>query len=521
MPCSVSKIIYTNLMSDVGMTHLKTFEYEKIIRIAKSIAIELGYRNIVVWKLGKGFSNLKTSIEFKKESDRNEGTLQEFGSGSKKFDYKTLIIFYDVHRIYHDEELLLSFQNIMEMIANGDLAINAIGLSPQGFIPNEIERYTQMEIISLPTRKEIYTLAEKHFLDYGVFLSRSFLMKFSETLMGLIEDEIPQLINKIIVTCFRDNLLIDEKILVIAQEQKKQIIQKSGILEFVEHSVGIDDVGGLYNLKRWLRERKEIFDDTQKALKYGITPPKGILLFGMPGSGKSLVAKVTANYFNLPLLRVDMGLIYGQKSPEEAIGRMIAMADTISPCVLWIDELEKALSGSESGASNDVSIKILGILLTWMQERTKPVFIIATANDISMIRPETYRDGRIDEKFMLGFLGSDEEQVAQIIDIHLRSRLKERTDDIVQIIDYSAIVKKMSQMVAKYAGSIDGEVSAGYTGANLEALVEKVLQDRFTRGKDYIETKDFIRMLNTVSPQHGIEIKKMLKRAEEMDAQKA
>ncbi len=234
----------------------------------------------------------------------------------------------------------------------------------------------------------------------------------------------------------------------------------------------------------------------------------------MPGSGKSLVAKVTAHYFKLPLLRVDMGLIYGQKSPEEAIGKMIALADAISPCVLWIDELEKALSGSEGGGTNDISIKILGILLTWMQERTKPVFIIATANDISMIRPETYRDGRIDEKFMLGFLGHDVSQISQIIKIHLNMRLKDNVSNIVRELDYDAIARKMKQMVARTGD----ETSAGYTGANMEALVEKVLQDRFARGKDYIETKDFVRILNNVFPQHGIEIKRMLKRAEEMEA---
>jgi SpoVK/Ycf46/Vps4 family AAA+-type ATPase len=181
---------------------------------------------------------------------------------------------------------------------------------------------------------------------------------------------------------------------------------------------------------------------------------------------------------------------------------------------LWIDELEKALAGSESGASNDVAIKILGILLTWMQERTAPVFIIATANDISMIRPETYRDGRIDEKFFLGFLEDDIEQIDQILKIHLKKRLKDNYDTVVKQLDTSAIAKKMSQMVVLMGGK-DG---AGYTGANIEALVEKVLMDRFVRDKETIDTRDFVRMLNKVNPQHGKTIKIMLKHAGDMEA---
>lgn len=509
MSSFIADKLKTNLMSDVGITHLKTFEHAKVIRIARKVAIELGYSEVVLWKRGDGLRNMKDNARI--------GSLEDLAVGRIGFQGKTLIILQDIHRLYEDQILLMHFQEIMEKITKGEFAINTVGVSQNGQIPEELERYAQIEIIGLPSKEEIFKLVKIHFANYGVSVGRSMLRKLSETLLGLIEDEIPPLLNKILVTCHKNNILIDSNILGIAQEQKKQIIQKSGILKFVTSKVGIDEVGGLYNLKTWLREKKEIFDDTEGALKYGIKPPKGVLLFGMPGSGKSLVAKVVANFFKLPLLRVDMGLIYGQKSPEEAIEKMISLADAISPCVLWIDELEKALSGSESGGANDVSIKILGQLLTWMQERSKPVFIVATANDISMIRPETYRDGRIDEKFMLGFLGKDISQIAHIIEIHLKTRLKDEVNNIVRPLNYNAIARKMTQMVA----ATGDDSSAGYTGANMEALVEKVLQDRFTRGRTFIETKDFVRMLNYVYPQHGIEIKRMLKRAKEMEAKVA
>lgn len=509
MSSLIKEVIKTNLMADVGMTHLKTFETAKAIRLSMEIALELGYTRVLLWKKGDGIIDLQTQ--------KLLGTLKDLANHDLKFKHKVIVIFQDIHRLYNTPAQLLEFQEVVEKISVGEYAINTIGISPNGSIPDEIERYVQVETIALPTKRDIYEQCDKHFSEYGVKISRSMLSKLSDTLLGLIEDEIPPLLNRMLVTSHNKDMFIDNNILYIAQEQKKQIIQKSGILEFVTPNVGIDDVGGLHQLKTWLRAKKEIFDDTDNAKKHGIKPPKGMLLFGMPGSGKSLVAKVTAHFFKMPLLRVDMGLIYGQASPEEAIMRMIALADAISPCILWIDELEKALAGSESGGNNDVSIVILGILLTWMQERTKPVFIIATSNDISMLRPEVYRDGRIDEKFMLGFLGKDTVQVAQIIEIHLKMRIKENYDNIVRPLDYNAIVRKMTQMVAKTGD----EKSSGYTGANMEALVEKVLQDRFSRGKKFIETKDFVRVLNQVYPQHGIEIKKMLKRAEEMEARVA
>jgi SpoVK/Ycf46/Vps4 family AAA+-type ATPase len=208
-----------------------------------------------------------------------------------------------------------------------------------------------------------------------------------------------------------------------------------------------------------------------------------------------------------------MGLIYGQRSPEEAIMKVTTLADSIAPCVLFIDELEKALAGSEAGASDPTAIKVLGLLLTWMQERTAPVFIVATANDISMIRPETYRDGRIDEKFFLGFL-EETEQIKQIIDIHLKIRLKDHYKNLVKPLDFKLIHRKMDQKVSYYGGV----KKAGYAGANMEALVAKVLEERYFRGKEFVETKDFIRALETVRPQHGPNISTMLYRAKEMDA---
>lgn len=505
----IPNILIEYLMSDVTLIHIKTYEYKRGIFLGQKAAEQIGFSCILLWKKNIGVTTLS-------------GTCKDFENSSmqKLLDYagtvteKTVVLIQDIHRIYEDPIELAFLQETIELISSGGAPLNIIGISASGHIPEEIERHTYIIDFPLPTREEIKGIITGQLRDNGITLGDSITNRFAEAFNGLIGDEIRIVLNRIIVTTQLEKRFIDESSVEFVLKQKKQIIQKSGLLEFVEPDVCIDDVGGLHNLKRWLKERKGVFDDISKAANFGLKPPKGILLFGMPGSGKSLTAKITANYYKLPLLRMDMGLVYGQKSPEEAISRITTIADTISPCVLWIDELEKALAGSESGASNDVAIKILGILLTWMQERTAPVFIIATANDISMIRPETYRDGRIDEKFFLGFLENDIEQIGQILKIHLTKRLKKSYGSVVKQLDINAIAKKMSQMVIQ----LGGKEGAGYTGANIEALVEKVLMERFVGNKETIDTRDFVRMLNKVKPQHGKPIKIMLKHAADMKA---
>lgn len=509
MSHSVKTEIQEYLLASISLIYLKTFEYEKSIRITSEAASELGYENVLVWTSSKGLRAIKGEVPIHEVLD----TIQKIDQHLSDFQGKTVLIIQDIHRIFDDEQEMASLQDLIDTIKRGQTPVNLVAISVYGNIPQTIENHTYLIDIKMPSKDEIEILVKERTESFGLHLSKSMREQLSSGLNGLVEDEIISLLNRAISKSQFNGKHLDYDMLKLIALQKKQVIQKSGMLEFIDDKIGIDDVGGLYRLKRWLKDRKQIFENMKRAKEYGLKPPKGILLFGTPGSGKSLTAKVVATFYNLPLLRVDMGLVYGQASPEEAIGRVLALADGIAPCIFWIDELEKALAGSESDSQNDSAIKILGILLTWMQERTAPVFLIATANDISMIRPETYRDGRIDEKFFLGFL-EDEEQIAQIIDIHLKIRLKENVSEVVRDLDYALITKKMRQKIAYYGG----EDKAGYSGANMEALVEKVLQERFFRDKQFIETKDFIRMLNIVKPQHGPNISIMLHRAREMDA---
>jgi hypothetical protein len=203
----------------------------------------------------------------------------------------------------------------------------------------------------------------------------------------------------------------------IVAREKAQALKKGGILEVVESRVNLDLVGGMDVLKSWLINRQQAF--TERATAYGLPIPKGLLILGIPGTGKSLTAKATASVFGIPLLRLDAGKLFGSLvgQSESNLRSAIATAEAISPCVLWIDELEKGFAGSKSSGASDggTSARVFGSFLNWMQEKSSPVFVVATANDISQLPPELLRKGRFDEIFFVDLPSANErEQIWRI-----------------------------------------------------------------------------------------------------------
>jgi len=211
--------------------------------------------------------------------------------------------------------------------------------------------------------------------------------------------------------------------LIIAEKQ--QLIRKSGVLEYFESKDQVEDIGGVDILKAWLKNRALAF--TEKAQRFGLPAPRGILLLGVQGCGKSLTAKAVAQLWRLPLLRLDVGRIFAGLvgSSEENMRRAIHMAETVSPCVLWLDEIEKGLAGVQSSGLADagVTARVFATLNTWMQEKTKPVFVVATANDITQLPPELLRKGRFDDIFFVDL--PTEEERREIFAIHLRKRKRD------------------------------------------------------------------------------------------------
>jgi len=259
--------------------------------------------------------------------------------------------------------------------------------------------------------------------------------------------------------------------------EKEQTVRKDGILEFCRLGAGFAEVGGLEPLKKWFAMRRQAFDVAGQ--RFGLRPPRGVVLAGVPGCGKSLTAKALAADWEVPLLHLDLGKVYGSLlgESEDRLRRALATAEAVSPCILWIDELEKAFSGLGNPRDNGVSRRLFGTFLTWLEDRTAPVFVAATANDIGRLPPEFTRKGRFDEIFFVGLPGQYERQ--SIFSVHLSKRRRDPSQ-----FDLTALAK----------------AADGYSGAEIEAAVVEGLYSAFEDGARPLAEGDILAALEATVP---------------------
>ncbi len=267
----------------------------------------------------------------------------------------------------------------------------------------------------------------------------------------------------------------------VIQAEKEQSIKRSDVLEFVHARETINELGGFAQLKDWVRKRKDTF--TPEATEFGLKFPKGILLVGIPGSGKSLAARCVAHYLELPLLKFDMGKVFKSLvgSSEQTIRAALKTAEAVAPVVLWIEEIEKSMAGSQSSGQSDsgTTARVMSTILTWMQENRKPIFLIATANNVEALPPELLRKGRFSE--IWGVQEPNDLERHEIWGIHIGRVRADRKDKF----DYSEIVK----------------ASEGYTGAEIEAIVEEAMFDAWDDGKREMTTDDILKAIKKFVPQ--------------------
>ena len=260
-------------------------------------------------------------------------------------------------------------------------------------------------------------------------------------------------------------------------DEKKQIIDKSGLLEFVKPEKG-EAIGGLNALKAWLYRKAYIFANLDKALKMGIDVPRGVLMLGIPGCGKSLSAKATASILGKPLLRLDVGRILGKYvgESEKNMRRALSLAEAVSPCVLWIDEIEKAFAGG-SDRGHEVTVRLIGQFLTWMQEKKSTVFVVATANNIQNLPPEFLRKGRFDEIFSVDL--PDWNERLEILKIKLKERNQPYRD--------------LSLHACK-------NITENFSGADISAAVSHALESAFIDERDFITDDDLQNAIKSTIP---------------------
>ena len=265
---------------------------------------------------------------------------------------------------------------------------------------------------------------------------------------------------------------------IIARE-KATALKRNGLVEIIQSTTRLEDVGGLENLKEWLKRRAGAFGQAAKA--YGLPAPKGLLIVGIPGTGKSLTAKATASAFGLPLLRLDMGRVFGGivGQSEANLRSVIQTAEAIAPCVLWIDEIEKGFSGIKSSGSSDggTSSRVFGSFLSWMQEKDKPVFVVATANDVSRLPPEFLRKGRFDEMFFVDL--PDAAERTQIWEIVVRRHGRNPEE-----YDTTALAKSAEQ----------------FTGAEIDAVFVDALYDAFLEEGREPTDQDLVNAMTRMVP---------------------
>src|SRR6266481_4018478 len=297
-------------------------------------------------------------------------------------------------------------------------------VSPVMEIPTELEKEITVLNYPLPSREDLAVLLDKitaevkQFKQVRIELDDAGRERLLQAALGLTLGEAENVFAKIIV---KDERLSGEDVNEVFAE-KQQIIRKSGLLEYYATSESFTNVGGMSVLKEWIDKRAIAF--TPEARAFGLAAPKGILMLGVQGCGKSLCAKAVSSMWQQPLLRFDMGRMFGSLvgSSEENVRRAIAVAESVAPAILWVDEIDKAFAGSQGSGASDggTTARVFGTFLTWLSEKTAPVFVVATANDISQLPPGLMRKGRLDEIFFVD-LPSDEER-QEIFRIHLARR---------------------------------------------------------------------------------------------------
>jgi len=413
--------------------YINTIEEDRVeYVIRKNVKTNLN-RSIYSWDFVDGYSNNPNNQGFAKRNPLQALELVE----RLNAETPALFLLKDFNRFLTDLSISRKLRNISRILKLQPKTVIIIGSDLT--IPTELQDLITVLQFQLPSEEEINEELTRLINSLNIKVEPELFETLTRACQGLSLERIRRVLSKIIATY----KTIDNNSITILLSEKKQIISQTEILEYCSVNEKITNLGGLNNLKDWLKKRKTAF--SIQASNYGLPTPRGLLLIGIQGTGKSLTAKAIANDWQLPLLKLDVGKLFGGivGESESRLRQMINVAETISPCILWIDEIDKAFTNTESKGDSGTSNRVLATFISWLSEKTKPVFVISTANNIDLLPLEIIRKGRFDEIFFLDLPKKEERK--EIFKIHLQ----EFRPNNWKSFDYS----KLSKLSESFSGA--------------------------------------------------------------------
>ncbi|MCL5037068.1 MAG: AAA family ATPase [Chloroflexi bacterium] len=455
-----------------------SFEEDRVVNEIKKIAKKLD-KKIFTWSAYRGLHAPDESIQSKKRTfpPSTQDPLESLNEVIS-FVEPAIFIFEDFHPYLKDIAIVRALRELALYLKSSYKTM--ILISPTLQIPLELEKDITVVDFCLPSLNDLSTLLDQILKQLAedsrlkVVVDDQTREKLLKAALGLTLKEAENTFARALVISGK---LTEDEIDIVLQE-KEQAIRKSGILEYYHTDESLNNIGGLENLKQWFNKRSLAF--SEKARAYGLPPPKGILLIGVQGCGKSLCAKAISRQWSLPLLRFDVGKVFASHvgSSEENIRRAIVTAESVSPCILWIDEIEKAFAGTRSSHLSDAGVtsRVFGSFITWLQEKQSSVFVVATANNIQILPPELLRKGRFDEIFFVDL--PDDEERKEIFRIHIKKRGRDPGNfDIDRLV----------------------EASVGFSGSEIEQAIISSMYDAFYEGKE-INTEYIVKSIQATVP---------------------
>jgi SpoVK/Ycf46/Vps4 family AAA+-type ATPase len=460
-------IIYVNTIEEDRVEYI----------IRKNIKTNLN-RSIYSWDFVDGYTNNPNNEGFAKRNPLQALELVE----RLNAETPALFILKDFNRFLTDLSISRKLRNISRILKLQPKTIIIIGSDLT--IPKELQDLLTVLQFQLPLENEIGQELDRLVNSLNIQIEPQLFENLTRACQGLSLERIRRVLSKIIATY----KTIDNNSIAILLSEKKQIISQTEILEYTSVDEKITSLGGLDNLKDWLRKRKTAFGI--QASNYGLPTPRGLLLVGIQGTGKSLTAKAIANEWQLPLLKLDVGKLFGGivGESESRLRQMINVAETISPCILWIDEIDKAFSSTESKGDSGTSNRVLATFVSWLSEKKKPVFVIATANNIDLLPLEIIRKGRFDEIFFLDLPKKEERE--EIFKIHI----KEFRPNSWKSFDYSKLA----------------ELSESFSGAEIRQSIIEGMYHAFYEKREFT-TDDISMALTELIPLAHLESNQMVK----------